>query len=85
MADLNKLTDTAMLARLIADPKGVAIELGVNDEEGIRDLERLAFVAQNAVQAAGISAGLAMKETNVGIGMGCCNSKLMAFGSLAKR
>ena len=53
MADMAKLADTATLARLVADPKGVAIELGVTDEEGIRDLERLAYAAHNAVQAAG--------------------------------
>ena len=82
MAEVSRLTDTAMLARLVADPKGVAIELGVTDEEGVRDLERLAFAAHNAVQAAGTSAGLVMKSTNVGIGMGCCNSKLMAFATL---
>jgi hypothetical protein len=82
MSELAKLADTATLARLVADPKGVAIELGVTDEKGIRDLERLAYAAHNAVQAAGTSAGLVMKDTNVGIGMGCCNSKLIAFESL---
>jgi len=82
MAEISKLTDTAMLARLVADPKGVAIELGVTDETGIHELERLAFAAHNAIQATGTSAGLVMRDTNVGIGMGCCNSKLMAFAQL---
>lgn len=82
MTDIAKLADTATLARLVADPKGVAIELGVTDEEGIRDLERLAYAAHNAVQAAGTSAGLQMRAADWGIGAGCCNSRVMALRSL---
>ena len=87
MADMKqvqaKLTDTATLARLIANPKAVATELGVDekDERAVRALERLAFTGQKMLSATGAAAGLAMKETNVGIGMGCCNSKLLAFAS----
>lgn len=85
MADIKqieaKLSDTATLARLAADPKGMAIELGITDEAGIRDLERLAFSASNALNAAGLSAGLVMKSADWGIGAGCCNGKTVALAS----
>ncbi len=76
-----KLSDTATLARFVANPKAVATELGVTDEKGVRDLERLAFSAQNALNAAGASAGLHMKAADWGIGCGCCNGKAVALAS----
>lgn len=78
-----KLGDTATLARFIANPKAVAKELGVDekDEHAVRTLEKLAFTGEKVLRATGEAAGLAMKETNVGIGMGCCNSKALAFAT----
>jgi len=76
-----QLSDTATLARFVANPKAIAAEMGVTDEKGVRDLERLAFSAQNALNAAGASAGLQMKKADWGIGAGCCNSKIIALSS----
>lgn len=74
-----KLSDPATLARFVANPKAVATELGVTDEKDVHSLERLAFSAQNALNAAGTSAGLHMKTASWGIGAGCCNSNIIAF------
>lgn len=77
----SKLNDTALLARLIANPKGVAKELGLDekDEEAVRGLERIAFTGAKMLHATGAAAGLEMRETNVGIGMGCCNGAKLSF------
>jgi hypothetical protein len=83
----SKLSDTATLARFLADPKGAAFDLGahVDDVDTIRDLERLALSGQAALKSVGAASGLAMKEADWGIGAGCCNSKIMALGTFAKR
>lgn len=86
MADIRKtmrteLSDSATLARFIANPKAVAAELGTDlkDEKIVRDLERLAANGQAALNGIGRAAGLAMKEADWGIGAGCCNSKAIAL------
>lgn len=76
-----KLSDTATLARFAANPVAVAAEMGVTDKKAVHDLERLAFSAQSALNAAGASAGLRMKKNKWGIGAGCCNGKVVALGS----
>ncbi len=83
-----KLSNTATLARFLADPKGVAFDLGVHvdDVDTIRDLERLALSGHTALRSVGAASGL---ETSAaadwGIGAGCCNSKIMALGTFAAK
>lgn len=77
----SKLIDTTTLARLIANPKEVAKELGLDesDEEAVRGLERIAFTGSKMLRATGEAAGIEMRDTNVGIGMGCCNGAQLRF------
>ncbi len=77
-----KLADTRVLARLIADPKGTAKELGImeTDTAAIRDLERLALTGGRVLAAVGASAGLkSVAADDWGIGASCCNKKPLAF------
>lgn len=80
-----KLSDTATLARFIANPKAVAGELGIDTEDAdtARDLEKLARAGQGSIRALAGSVGLASREVEAadwGIGAGCCNSLDLAVG-----
>ena len=81
----SKLSDTATLARFLADPKGVAFDLGVHidDTDSIRDLERLAVSGHTALASVGAASGSAAKQADWGIGAGCCNAQTMALGTFA--
>lgn len=82
----SKLSDTASLARFLADPKGAAFDMGVHvdDVDAIRDLERLALSGHAALNSIGAANGLSTKQADWGIGAGCCNARIVALGSFTR-
>lgn len=70
------LSDPTTLARFVANPKAVAIEMGVDvdDPAQARKMERLAATWQMSLAGVARASGIAVSEPYWGIGAGCCNT-----------
>ncbi len=73
---VSHLEDPTTLARFVANPKAVAIEMGVDidDEAQAQEMERLARTWQGALGGVARASGIDVVEARWGIGAGCCNS-----------
>jgi len=75
------LEDPTTLARFVANPKAVSIEMGidVDDPAQAGEMERLARTWQGALGGVAKASGINVAEPRWGIGAGCCNDKALAF------
>ena len=79
------LSNPTTLARFVANPKAVSIEMGidVNDPAQAHEMEKRARTWQMSLAGIARASGIDSKETEWGIGAGCCNAP--AFRLLEKK
>jgi hypothetical protein len=75
------LSDPSTLARFVANPKAVAIEMGVDltDASQVHQLERLANTCQNVLKGVASGVGVDSKIPAWGIGGECCNNQVLVM------